>query len=134
MSTTVVALVGVVFVVALVLPIVRPRGIDGLLRQVRKTGDLRPLAVALTTAPEAKRADTIDQTFTRLWNGYERDTAAKLLVEIAPQSDAMIVQYWMRQVLEIEPEIAAEVFSMEFVEEHFNPEVASKCGRCGCKG
>ena len=134
MTTSVLALVGIVFVVALIVPMVRPRGIDGLLRQVRKSGNLRPLALALTAAPEAKRADKIDQTFTRLWNGYERETAARLLVEIAPQCDAMILQYWMRQVLEVEPEIAAEIFTVGFIESYFKPDVAAKCGRCGCKG
>ena len=134
MTTTFATLFGIVVLVALVVPMVRPRGVDSMIRQARKDGDLSKLSRMLCATPLATRADSIDQVCTRLWNLYERELVAELLTKIAPSTDDMIVQYWMRQVLEIEPEIAAETFTIGFLEEHFNPEVASKCGRRGCCG
>ncbi len=132
MIGTVATIAGVVILIGVVVPIMRPRGIDGLMRDAKRTGDLSPLAAMLAAAPEKTQADKIDQTCIKLWNSYEREATARLLVEIAPQSDAPIVQYWIKQVLEIEPEIAAQVFTVGFMEEQFRPDVASKCGRCGC--
>jgi len=132
MTAALAAMAGLVILVGIVVPMMRPKGIDSLMRDAKRSGDLTPLAAMLAAAPENTQADKIDQTCTKLWNSYEREATARLLVEIAPLSCAPIVQYWIKQVLEIEPEIAAQVFTVGFMEEQFNPDVASKCGRCGC--
>lgn len=46
----------------------------------------------------------------------------------------MILQYWMKQVMEIEPEIAQARFTPGFMAAAWRPEIAAQCGRCGSCG
>ena len=94
-------------------------------------GDLGPLVTKI----ESDGTDDgtgWDNALTELWRTYHRQTAALLVVEAAARSDADIIQYWIGQVIQVEPEIARETFTQEFLETHFNPDVASRCGRKGC--
>lgn len=100
----------------------------------RKTGELDLLIEAIETTPYQEQATQWDQAIGELWQAYAREEAAKLVVEAAKRSDADIIQYWIRRVIEVEPEIASERFSEEFMEEYFRPEIASKCGRSSCCG
>ena len=107
LTTALATIAGLVILVGIVVPIMRPRGIDSLMKDAKRSGDLTPLAAMLAATPENARADKIDQACTKLWNAYEREATARLLVEVAPHSDAPIVQYWIKQVLEIEPTVAS---------------------------
>ena len=97
----------------------RPMTQKQALAQWQRTGDLAP---------------AWDQAIKALWQGYEREAAARLTVEAAQRCDAKIIQYWMKQIMEIEPGIASRVFTQAFLDAHFNPEVAASCGRCGSCG
>lgn len=103
------------------------------MRAARATGDLAPLTEALKAQPDESGTHW-DQAIGALWQAYAREAAAGLVVVAAQHSQAKIVQYWIKQVIEIEPEIAKEVFTPQFLMAHFDPSVASQCGRCGCKG
>ena len=98
-----------------------------------KTGELGPLLESIESSV-GDRATTWDKHISTLWNAYERETAAKLVVEGARSCDADILQYWIRQVIEVEPEIATETFTPEFLEACFNADAANRCGRKGCCG
>jgi hypothetical protein len=102
------------------------------LKQARKTGEIGELARIIAASPEKGQETRWDHAITTLWQGYAREPATLLVVEAATESNADIVQYWIGQVLQVEPELAQAHFSEEFLAEHFQPEVASKCGRKGC--
>jgi hypothetical protein len=55
-----------------------------------------------------------------------------LVLELARNhGSANIAQYWIRQVLTVEPQMAKEKFSKDFLRNHYQPEVAVKCGQIG---
>lgn len=112
----------------------RASGVAAGTAHARKTGELSAVISAIETTPFAEQATQWDQAIGELWQSYAREEAARLVIEAADRSDADIIQYWIRQVLEVEPEIASTHFTQEFLDEHFQPEVAAKCGRSGCCG
>jgi hypothetical protein len=97
------------------------------------TGDLDSLIEHIEASPSGEHPTKWDQAIKALWQSYNRETAARLVIESAKRCDAPIIQYWIRQVLEVEPELAARHFSEEFLAQHFRPDVAARCGKsCGC--
>lgn len=112
----------------------RPGGMRRALAHARRTGDVAQIVVHIEQSPGSDRATMWDNAIGELWQAYAREAAARLIVEATSRSDAQVLQYWIRQVLEIEPEIAAEVFDQEYLEAHFKPDVAAQCGRCGSCG
>lgn len=99
----------------------------------RETGKIELLVEAIEARPESEQATHWDHAIDSLWNSYAREEAARLTMEAAPRCDSDAIQYWMRQVLEVEPEIASNVFTPEFLDEFFKPEIAAQCGK-GCCG
>ncbi len=124
----------VVMLALLAKSVMRTSGVAAGTAHARKTGELGVLISAIETTPYSEQATQWDQAIGELWQAYAREEAARLVMEAAARSDADIIQYWIRQILEVEPEIAAQTFSQEFLEEYFQPEVAAKCGRSGCCG
>ncbi len=112
----------------------RPMTQKQALAQWQRTGDLAPLAGLIAAKPADRQATAWDQAIKTLWQSYEREAAARLTVEAAQRCDAKIIQYWMKQIMEIEPGIASRVFTQAFLDSYFNPEVAASCGRCGSCG
>ena len=112
----------------------RASGVAAGTAHARKTGELESLIAAIETTPFSEQATQWDQAIGELWQSYSREEATRLVMQAAQRSDADIIQYWIRQVLEVEPELAAQHFTQEFIDEHFKPEVAAKCGRGSCCG
>ncbi|TXD43754.1 hypothetical protein FRC96_01125 [Lujinxingia vulgaris] len=104
------------------------------LAHAMRTGELAGVLAAVESASPAEQPTLWDHAIGELWKAYQRETATRLITEAAARSDADIVQYWVRQAMEVEPEIAAQYFSPEFLEAFFKPEVAARCGRKGCCG
>jgi hypothetical protein len=95
--------------------------VDLLVEHIEKGGDSRDAATEW------------DQAIGALWQSYNRETAAQLVIEGAKRSDAPVIQYWIRRFIEVEPEIAATHFTEGFLRDHFRPDVAASCGKsCGC--
>jgi hypothetical protein len=112
----------------------RGQSFSGALQRAKRQGELDGLIQAIERAPKIEQATLWDQAIGRLWQSYERQTAARLAREAVQRSDAQILQYWLKQIMEVEPEIAAEVFDQAFLLAFFQPEVAKSCGRCGSCG
>lgn len=108
--------------------------LESALSEAHSSGELDGVVEAVQAAPADKRPTKWDHAIDQLWQAYNRETAAELVVEAAERSDATILQYWIQQVLEVEPRIADEVFSEEFLADHYDPAVASRCGKSGCCG
>lgn len=107
-------------------------GLDRALKVVRANGSVAAVVTVIEEAPEGKRATMWDQAIGTLWREYRREEAFELMMEGAIRSEAPIVQYWLRNAMEVEPEMASLKFNQEFLETYFRPSVAAKCGRCGC--
>ena len=112
----------------------RRQTLAGALGQARKLTTPEPLVAYIQAQPAPLQADLWDQALGQLWQRYERELVARALVQVAPRSEAKIIQYWMKQVLEIEPEIAQAHFTQDFMDAAFKPEIAAQCGRCGSCG
>jgi hypothetical protein len=109
-------------------------GVRGALAHAHRSGDVAPLADAMRQVPEGARPTKWDFVIGSMWRAYRREQAAVLVVAATAQTDADIVQYWIKQVIEVEPEIAQSVFTPQFLSEHFKPEIAQRCGKRGCCG
>lgn len=134
MTTTLMVVFGVMAVALVAAPALRPDHKKRALTKARATGDLSDLVAYIESSPSMTRADAWDQLLLELWRTYDRELAAKVLMVAVPRCDAKILQHWVMQVLQIEPEISAEIFTAEFLNDHFRPDVASQCGKCGCGG
>lgn len=96
------------------------------------TRDIAPLVTLLSAKPEDTRPTAFNAAVKGLWDRYERGLAARLMRDMASLvAGASIAQYWLKQAIEVEPDIARETFSDEFLSEFYNPEVAARCGKFG---
>ncbi len=123
---------GVVATVAVVLSSKSKNGLARSLVRARATGEVGGLVAAIEASPAASRATLWDQAIGALWADYAREAATHLIMAGAQRSDADILQYWIQRVMEVEPEIAHEFFSDDFLTVYFRPQVAAGCGKCGC--
>ena len=100
--------------------------------QSAKQKDARPILEAISRMNAGARPSAYNRAIRRLWDGYQRPLAAELVVELARNhGDANIAQYWIRQVMTVEPHTAKDKFSKEFLKNHYQPEVAAQCGQAG---
>ena len=135
MTTAAIAtLFGAFFIALVAVPMVRPNATKRALARARHTGDVSALVALIEARRGVDAANGWDSTIGMLWQRYEREIAVKLIVAGAERSEAKILQYWITQAMQIEPELCQTYFTPEFLADHFRPEVASQCGRCGCKG
>ena len=104
----------------------------GALKAARQRQDIEPLLAVLGGLSGEEQATRINQAVRHLWDGWERETATRLVREAAAICDAKIVHYWIQRVLEVEPELAALHFGPAFLEEQFRPDLARGCGAGGC--
>lgn len=112
----------------------KSKQLDAAIDSMRRSGTPSPVVAVISQAPEDERPNLWNQAISKLWQTYDRREAAELVVEAVQTSDATILQYWMNQILEVEPDIASEVFDQAFIDEHYDPDVASRCGPSGCCG
>ena len=125
-------LAGLVFSIVFLLFVAFPNRLEALVRQAVKTKDLQPLRDELAAKPKDVRPNWFNRAAKSLWLGYERDMAAELVLWFAEANpEVPIGQYWIQQVLTVEPLIAQAKFSEEFLQTYFNPEVAAHCGPAG---
>ena len=124
--------IGVIVTAAIILSSKSKGGLARSLVKARATGEVGGLVAAIEASPEASRATLWDQAIGALWADYAREAATHLIMAGAQRSEADILQYWIQRVMEVEPELAHEHFSEDFLAEYFRPQVAAGCGRCGC--
>jgi len=106
--------------------------LDKVVGQSAKQNDTRPILEAISKMSAGARPSAYNRAIRRLWDGYQRPLAAELVVELAKNhGDSNIAQYWIKQVMTVEPQMAQEKFSREFIKDHYQPEVAAKCGQVG---
>lgn len=132
MTSTVLTLILALAALAVVAWLLRPGQLGRAVDRAMKTRDLEPLAEIVRKKRGEERATAFNHAVRRLWDGYERELAAHFVTLMAPElSDVRIVQYWMKQILEVEPELARQRFADTFLEQFYRPDVAQKCGAFG---
>ncbi len=118
-----------------VVPSLKPDPKKRALAKARATGELDAVIDYVEGGVKLSKVDAWDQLFLELWQRYDRELAARLIMAITPKyTDTKIFHHWINQVMQIEPEIASEVFTQDFLMTHYRPELASQCGKCGCGG
>jgi hypothetical protein len=106
--------------------------LDKVVGQSAKHNDTRPILEAISKMNSNAQPSAYNRAIRRLWDGYQRPLAAELVVELAKNhGDSKIAQYWINQVLTVEPQTAKDKFSKEFLQNHYQPEVAAQCGQVG---
>lgn len=94
--------------------------------------DLEPVVELVSQEPDATRPTAFDQATRTLWDAYERTLAAKFIYKAADAvPSATILQYWIKQLLDVEPDIAAAELDDTFLSRLYHPELAAKCGKKG---
>lgn len=96
------------------------------------TGDLAPLLASLERVSAGAQPTEYNRVIRRLWNGYHREEAVHLAKALARQHrSAPVAQFWLRQFLQSEPEIAREHLDEGFLAAFYDPAIAAKCGSYG---
>lgn len=126
--------VGVALAIGAAVMSARGNKLGRALNHAHRSGEVTELAQVILSSGDKGQDTRWDHAIGSLWKGYARQPATLLVIEAAKHSGADIVQYWIGQVLQVEPELAEEHFSEELLAAHFKPEVASSCGRKGCCG
>lgn len=107
------------------------RGPDAvsLANRAAESGSVDGLVEAAGTLPYKRRSRFFQAAISWLWNNWQRPLAAQLSVHFAKQHGAeKITQFWVRQVMEVEPLTAQKTFDKRFLEQYYRPEVAKQCG------
>lgn len=94
--------------------------------------DVTPIVETIVKKSERARPNAFNHAIRRLWDNYHRDLAVKLVKELAfDHGTSAITQYWLKQVMTVEPKMARKSFSKDFLHTYYMPEVAAKCGHVG---
>ena len=107
-------------------------GLSAAVKQAKTSGEPAPIVEFIERSPAKKHPNLWDQAIGTLWQDYERELALMVMVAAATRSEAPVVQFWLKNAMEVEPKMAREAFGDEFLEEYFRPRVAAKCGRVSC--
>jgi hypothetical protein len=122
----------IIVVVAVLIYLSIKPSFDKIVDQAAKKGDITPILDAIARKSDDARPTAFNHAIRRLWDRYERPLAVRLVKELAERhGSSTIAQYWLRQVITVEPRMAKESFSQEFLTAHYQPEVAAKCGNVG---
>ncbi len=101
-------------------------------REAREQGEPGPIVAAVEKLRPSARPTAYNHAIRQLWDSYERPLAIELVKELAEKhSKALIAQYWLKQVQQVEPELARKQISREFLNTYYKPEVAAQCGPVG---
>ena len=97
-----------------------------------EAGSIEPITEAAGKLVFEKRSKFYQQAILALWNNWQRPLAILLVKEFADRhSSEKICQYWLKQVLEVEPLESRKVLDKSFLSAHYRPEVAKTCGLTG---
>ncbi|MBN1336113.1 MAG: hypothetical protein JXB39_09145 [Deltaproteobacteria bacterium] len=124
----------IVLLAALILAAVlwmRP-GLPARVDKAARTGEIGPVLEAIRKLRPKAQPAAYNVAIRRLWNAWERDLAMQVVRELAEaHADEPVAQYWLRQALTLEPESARRFLDDAFVNGHYDPVKAARCGPVG---
>ena len=120
----------VVFVGLLAMSMMTP--IDREVRRAIKHENTTTLLESIVSRPADHQPNLFHRAINILWSAHHRELALELIEELALRhSHEKIAQYWLGQSLSVEPRLTRSRLTEEFLERHFKPEVAARCGPAG---
>lgn len=132
MSPFVWVIVGVLVVVAIIAIKASTPKVAKAVAEAMEEGDIAPIVAAIEELRPSSRTAAYNHAIRQLWDGYERGLAITLVMELAERhKDSLIAQYWIKNVMQVEPKLASERFSKEFLKSNYRPELAAQCGPVG---
>ena len=106
--------------------------IDREVRRAIKQDHTSALLEAIISRPVDHQPNLFHRAINILWSAHQRELALELIEELAKRHrDEKIAQYWLGQSLSVEPRLTRSRLNQEFIEAHFKPEVAARCGPVG---
>ncbi|PKN57505.1 MAG: hypothetical protein CVU56_10925 [Deltaproteobacteria bacterium HGW-Deltaproteobacteria-14] len=97
-----------------------------------RTGDVAPVADAIGDLAPTMRADGFDRAVTDLWRGGARPVAVRLIRAAAGHvGPAFTTQFWIRESLEQESDLANDLFDAPFLTAVYEPPVQQPCASYG---
>jgi hypothetical protein len=121
-------IVALLLVVAVILLAKRGPSPHALAREAAASQDLSALLQAVAALHAGERSAFFHGAIGFLWSNWQRPLAARLVREYAQVCpDEKLCQYWLRQVLEVEPSAAREAFDEPFLAHFYRPEIAKSC-------
>ncbi len=101
----------------------------GVIKEAETQHDIQPIMEAVAQLPGRRRSFFFQRSIEILWHKWERELATHLIIQYATlHPDEKLSQYWIQQVLELEPKTAKRAFSTSFLDTYYQPDVASACG------
>jgi hypothetical protein len=106
--------------------------LDSLVDRAIRQNDLSSVVKAIEARREKAQPAAYNRAIRRMWDGYQRKQAVELVKELVKNFPSVpISQYWIRQVLTVEPVMAKKGLSKQFLDTYYKPEVAARCGPVG---
>ena len=131
MSPALLVIIGLVAVAVIIWRMMIPN-LSGVIELAKERGDIAPVIEAVRALRSSARPTAYNHAIRRLWDDYERPLAIELVKELAKShGSAMIAQYWLKQVLQVEPQLARDKIPEDFLKRYYRPEVAAQCGPVG---
>lgn len=125
-------LISGVLALAWVIHRLRLPNLDKAAAEAARRGDIDILIQAINRRGIYSRPAAYHHALRYLWHNYQRPLAAKLAHHLASNHvESAIAQYWIKEILSIEPQIARKVFDKKFLQTYYHPEVAAQCGPAG---
>jgi hypothetical protein len=106
--------------------------LDSIVDRAVQQNDLKDVVQAIEARREGAQPAAYNRAIRRLWDGYQRRLAVDLVKELVKNfANVPISQYWIRQVLTVEPVMAKKGLGKPFIDTYYQPEVAARCGPVG---
>ena len=125
------AIIGGAVLLAVLLWFMRRRVDSSLMKALEEAtsrNDVTPLLEAAEQLSPTQRSVFFQQAVLHLWNNWHRPMAISLIEHFTRKHpDEKIVQYWLKQAMEIEPQLARESYDDRFLKNYYRPEIAKEC-------
>jgi len=100
--------------------------------EASKNEDITPVLEAIDKLRPSGHTAAFNHAIRQLWERYQRPLAMVLIKELAERhGDSLIAQYWLDHAPKVEPKLASEHLTKEFMNAHYRPELAARCGPVG---
>jgi len=127
MDTLIYIFIGLALVVLVAMMFIRPPKHEAAVKKAIKTKDISQIVEFLLEVKGNARQNAFEVAMRKLWDLYERELAIDILKKMVPHlDDAPVMHTWLRNVLEIEPELARKKFDKVWVKATFKEHLAAK--------
>lgn len=107
-------------------------GIGKAVDRAVQRGEIEPIVEVVEKKPESERPAAYNHAIRMLWDSYHRRLATRLIRHLAKEHvEVPIAQYWLKQLMQVEPQLAKQELEGDFLQRYYMPDVAASCGPVG---